>query len=62
MTAPISIAEKPTLNTFTNEYKISSNNNQYLIKISYSDKITITINFIILLYCRFNSFITHKIK
>ena len=44
MTAPISIAEKPTLNTFTNEYKISSNNNQYLIKISYSDKITITIN------------------
>ena len=45
MTAPISIAEKPTLNTFTNEYKISSNNNQYLIKISYSDKITITIIF-----------------
>ncbi len=24
--------------------KISSNNNQYLIKISYSDKITITLN------------------
>ena len=44
MSAPISIAEKPTPKILTNEYKISSNNNQYLIKISYSDKITITIN------------------
>ena len=44
MSAPISIAEKPTPKILTNEYKISSNNNQYLIKISYSDKITITLN------------------